>query len=292
MKKLSILFLIVIMVFAFVSCSPDAGTSTDSAESNLLPGEVIPPSDGDLVSATDEEIEKLLSLLFMKDVTYDKDKVTVSKEKYEVDFGSDGKLTMEGDKTSSDTTINIKGQIKVNGITYKADNLVLVTTSSESGKDSTKIKSGSMTKDGKNMTADEITAFMKSLIKETFGVGRSDCAWTEEEMESYTVNILDGDSNKIGNGTVTNRATATRSNSKYKMEEINIVDYTINEDRLQMEMSGGGEFDFSSSATFKLDFDIDIDYIALNGKFFDEKSMKKIKEKLKEELDLQMQYIN
>ncbi len=52
-------FLIVLMLFAFVSCSPE----TNSSSENLLPGEVTPPAESKMVEASDEELSKALSIL-------------------------------------------------------------------------------------------------------------------------------------------------------------------------------------------------------------------------------------
>lgn len=251
MKKLTFLFLIVIMLFAFVSCSPEA--SSGATDSNLLPGEVTPPSESERVAATDEEITKAQSIL---ELGYNyKETESYEKLRVELDFADDGKITITGEANSTDYKAAVNGQIKTGGVVYKADNLVLKGNLSNT---EIKIESGRILKGGTEMTATEAKDFISNCVD---GGVSDDPKCTGYDGKGYSSSkreLFGSDGTKIGTGTLTRDMIVTKDGYL----TISVFDYTVDSGRVQAKMRESNE-----STTF--------DYIAFDGKFFDEESVTK-----------------
>ncbi len=250
MKKLSLLFLIAIVLFAFVSCSPESSSSSSSSEPsestdpNLLYGEVTPPEEGERVAASDEDIKKAHSIL--------KSGVESSPISYNlvVDLGEDGKISTEIKYSSSNEyESSVDGQIKIGGNVYKADKLIVQTFGTVSS-----IKSGSILKNEAEMTAADAADFVNSLLDEDFHVMEK----FEKAELVYTgkMNLLNSEKNKVGTGTECNEHISIKDSP---VSKVAVFDYTAGDDMVQAKISNN-----------------EYVYVALNGKFFDGDSLKKM----------------
>ena len=255
MKKHTFLFLIVTMLFAFVSCSPEA--SSGATDSTLLLGEVTPPSEGERVAASDEDLKQVQSILGAR---YSKTESS-AKTSFELDFGNDGKITITIEGTSSKSKATANGQVKIDGVVYKADNFVLKLAMTSDGKKVTTIESGSFLKDGTAMTATEAMDFLSNCID---GDVSENSKCIGEKIKGYQtskVEIKGTDGTIIGTGTLTEEDTLTKDSYLF----VYVFDYIVDGVRVQAKMRE------SSTASDRYDFD----YIALNGKFFNEESLTK-----------------
>lgn len=247
MKKTALLFCVIIMVFAFVSCNPDSA-------SDLLPGEVTPPEESKRVSASDEEIKSVNSAL---DLSPEDSYMQI---KIEADSGDDGKIsiTITTELSKSATECVVNGLIKIDGVVYKADNLILTVNVVE-GKTKSSIESGKMFKDGTEMTAEEVSSAV-----ELFSEMNTDDYPQLIEVKLMTTrkgDLLDSDKTKVGTGTLSGEFTLTADG----ISTVFIYDYVVNDVRIQAKIRG-----LSSSS------EPVIDYIAVNGKFFDKESITKL----------------
>lgn len=234
------------MLFAFVSCSPEASSGADS---NLLPGEVIPPGESERVVASDEDIAKINAVLDLDR------KYTSTVNKLVFDFGDNGKINITLDNVSEgELKAVVNGQIKIDGAVYKADNLVLKYKISSSDPEAT-IESGSMLKDGTEMSASDVYAFINEKNLST-----KDQFKEAKMLLTYKMDLLDSDNNKVGTGIMCTEITVTKD-SEYT---VIIYDFTANSARVQVKISG------------KADSKPTIEYVALNGKFFNEESINRM----------------
>lgn len=237
------------MVFAFVSCSPDASSAADS---NLLPGEVIPPGESERIAASDEDIAKIDAVLDLEN------KNTSTTNKLVFDFGDNGKINITLENISEgELKAVVNGQIKIDGVVYKADNLVLKIKISSTDPETT-IESGSMMKDGTEMSASDAYAFIVSLDEEN--IATKDQFKEAKMLLIYKMDLLDSDKNKVGTGTMCIETTVTKDSTYY----VYVYDYTADSVRVQLKMSGKP----GSKPT--------IEYVALNGEFFNVESINRL----------------
>lgn len=245
MKKTALLFCVIFMVFAFVSCNPDSA-------SDLLPGEVTPPEESKRVSASDEEISSVYSAL---DLSPEDSYMQI---KFEADSGDDGKIsiTITSDLSKSAAECVVNGLIKIDGVEYRADHLIL-TVKETDGKTKASIESGKMFKDGTEITAEEVLSAVE-LFSE---MDADDYPQLKEvkAMVTHKGDLFDSGKNKVGTGTCTLETTLTADG---EFAVLKIYDYVVNDVRIQAKKRI-----LSSSS------ELVIDYIAINGKFFDKESI-------------------
>ncbi len=241
------------MLFAFVSCSPEASSGADS---NLLPGEVIPPGESERVTASDEDIAKVNAVLDLDQ------KYTSTINQLVFDFGDNGKINITLDNVSEgELKAVVNGQIKIDGAVYKADNLVLKYKISSSDPETT-IESGSMLKDGTEMSASDVYAFINNLDEEDLST--KDQFKEAKLLLTYKMDLVNSDNKKVGTGTMCLETTVTKD-SKYAVA---VFDCTADSVRVQVKISA------------KADAEPTIEYVALNGKFFNEGSINRMKDAL------------
>ena len=269
MKKLSLFILIVLMLFAFVACSPD---SSDSPDDNLLPGEVVPPSESEMVSASDEDIKKL-DIIFNvspRPIDYSKN------QELEVTDNSGNTITINTEVECKDNSETMKctanGKITVGDITYTADNLVV--TKSSSGE--YKIEEGSALKGESKMEAkdavdDALGSVINSLPSQNNSSKSDFKSYKFDEQSVISKEKLlepskDGSGKEVGSGKSARRCTITQDGST----SLYVYDWTVNETRFQAKFTVN--YDDSGKSSTK------VYYCALNGKFFDEASCAKLAE--------------
>lgn len=249
-KKTVVLLLALIMIFAFVSCNPEASDS--SASSGSLPGEVTPPSEDERKSMSDADI-KLAYTYFeysIKDVEESSSmslSLKVSSEKI-------GTITVkeESEGTNSKTTVN--GNIKIGTDEYKVENLVFTQNSSSLPA----IEKGSLSKNGETLANDKLLAAL-SLIGDYVEKHMEDFDTYEYNQRGSCKVKLEKDNVAVGSGIMSGSIRVTQDSES----AIQVYDITVNGVRLQTKAHSDGE-------------GVIFDYIALDGNFFDKESIRKL----------------
>lgn len=255
------------MLFAFVACSPD---SSDSPDDNLLPGEVVPPSESEMVSASDEDMKKFAYVdasavvidcsrkIELEITDNNGDTITINTEVECKDSSETTKYTANGKVTITKYTTT-KG-------TYTVDNLVV--TKSSSGE--YKIEGGSALKGESKMEAKDAYEAINGVI--------SECRHGETDFKSYkfdekedvsNTKLLDHENKEVGSGKSARRCTITQDGST----TLDVYDWTVNGTRFQWKVTYNKSFVSDETST-------KVYYAALNGKFFDEASCAKLAEYL------------
>ncbi len=246
MKKLMLLFLICIALISFTSCSPDSSSASD--EATLLKGEVVPPSDDELATMTDEEVKTVLYVLALHTETIS----GKSEIKTEIDYGDEGKISIEEDTEDKENgdysrTFTVNGEMTKGSDVYKVDNLVIIVTSS-SGIYSYEKVSGSALKNSEEMTAEEaFSSLLANIDKEKLS-SQSYKYWASGVEER---NLLDGDK-LVGTGTFACEYTTTKEDG---ISGRYVYDYTV------------GDVEFKAK-TVASSNKASVAYISINGKFF------------------------
>ncbi len=253
-KTIFYYFLIVLMLFAFVSCSPETNSSSD----NLLPGEVTPPAESKRVEASDEELSKAYSILSQIDAHSDgrtETEYTCSeKYGYTFDNGDTFSFSMESDN-SGNVKITANGKLSkltIDSSAYEISNYTLTYA------DGTYTESGKFLKDNVEVTKEEAASFFNSLSFRYKTIEGASVKYERKMTDKFTF-LKDG---------VKKDGSSLMFMSTDGDSEIEIFDITYGEDRVQNKVSvkNNGSGDVS----------VTVDYLALNGKFFNAASIKKL----------------
>lgn len=249
-KTIFYYFLIVLMLFAFVSCNPE----TNSSSENLLPGEVTSPAESKMVEASDEDISKAFSILNNgasysgKTVT---EETTSTKAEFTFDNGDTFAFSTETDDKGS--VITADGKFTEGSSVYELSDYTLTY------KDGKYTETGKFLKDGKEVTGEDTESFLKNLSSR-YNIEGASVKYESKITYKFTV---EEDSVKKDGSTL--MVMSIDGDNKTM-----IYDITYGDDRVQNKMSGK----YGAGVPT-------IDYIALNGKFFNAESREKLLNKMK-----------
>ena len=241
-KTILYFFLIVLMLFAFVSCNPE----TNSSSENLLPGEVTPPAESKMVEASDEDISKALSILNNGASSGGKIGTEETKAEFTFDNGDTFSFSTETDDKGS--VITADGKFTEGSSVYELSDYTLTY------KDGEYTETGKFLKDGKEVTREDTESFLKSLSSR-YNIEGASVKYESKITYKFTV---EEDGVKKDGSTL---MFMSIDGDNMTM----ICDITYGDDRVQNKMSG--KYDAGVPT---------IDYIALNGKFFNAESREKL----------------
>ncbi len=253
------------MLFAFVACSPE---SSNSEGDSLLPGEVIPPSESEMVSMTEEEMETIKTLICYYSMPQD---YSINTELELTDSNGDTIIITEevegkdGKEETEETKYSANGKITDNNVTYTVDDLVVT----ESSADVYTIENGSILKGEDKLEAKGAFYAIVSLYPDR---RNSEIGYKlNQRGEVYKENLVDTKTREVvGSGKETVITEETNGNGM----SVHVYDWTVGESRLQAKQT----YNYSYSEDSSMSGSAEFNYLALNGKFFDKTSCAKLAE--------------